>query len=74
MVLEICQLDHFLILKVLNLLYKYRIEMRLVKDSISDRQIFSGAFLDQVTASEPLSPKFFRYKRLQMHIGKNQNA
>ena len=57
MVLEICQLDHFLILKVLNLLYKYRIEMRLVKDSISDRKIFSGAFLDQVTASEPLSRK-----------------
>ena len=39
--------------------------MRLVKkDSISRRQIFYGAaFLDQVTASEPLSPKFFRYKQ-----------
>ena len=33
--------------------------MRHVMDSISWHQIFPGAFLDQVTSSEPLSPKFF---------------
>ena len=35
--------------------------MRLVKILTSERKIFSGAFLDQVTASDPLSRKVFGY-------------
>ena len=31
--------------------------MRLVKILTSERKLFSGAFLDQVTTCEPLSPK-----------------